>query len=109
MGRNEYAQARKQYVEEARRSFGHAQEDDYSMGAADTESAGFSFFKVRLLLAACIFAAFVLCDRTGSRFYNYTTDEVITMLQEERFQTQLDSIREAWSAITKQPRNEKGG
>ena len=92
---NEYAQARKQYVEEVRRSFHQVQPDEY-----EEEPVGaISFFKVRLLLAICIFAAFVLCDRTGSRFYNYTTDEVVKLIQEEKFQTQLDSIREAWKSL----------
>lgn len=94
---NDYAQARKQYVEEVRRSFNHAQPDTYddepSTGAA-------SFFKVRLLIAVFIFAAYVLCDRTGSRFYNYTSEEILSMLQKEQFQTQLDSIREAWTTLT---------
>ncbi|MCI8890790.1 MAG: hypothetical protein HFH34_05475 [Eubacterium sp.] len=93
---NEYAQARKQYVEEVRRSFNHVQPDEYE---EEPTVRAVSFFKVRLLIAVCIFAAFVLCDRTGSRFYNYTTDEVVELLQQEKFQTQLDSIREAWRSI----------
>lgn len=93
---NEYAQARKQYVEEVRRSFHQVQPDEYE---EEPPVGAISFFKVRLLLAICIFAAFVLCDRTGSRFYNYTTDEVVKLIQEEKFQTQLDSIREAWKSL----------
>ncbi|MCI8449287.1 MAG: hypothetical protein HFH30_13070 [Eubacterium sp.] len=94
---NDYAQARKQYVEEVRRSFNHAQPDTYD----DELSTGTaSFFKVRLLIAVFIFAAYVLCDRTGSHFYNYTSDEILSMLQKEQFQTQLDSIREAWNTLT---------
>ena len=93
---NEYAQARKQYVEEVRRSFHHVQPDEYE---EEPTVGAVSFFKVRLLIAVCIFAAFVLCDRTGSRFYNYTTDEVVELLQQEKFQTQLDSVREAWRSI----------
>lgn len=95
---NDYAQARKQYVEEVRRSFGHAQaeyEEEPPAGAA-------SFFKLRLLAAVCIFTAFVLCDRTGNRFYNYTTDEIAAMLQKDQFQAQLKTIREAWSTFTEQ-------
>ena len=96
---NDYAQARKRYVEEVRRSFNHAEPDEYQDESGEgTES----FFKVRLLIAVCIFGAFVLCDRTGSRFYNYTTDEVIEKLHQEQFQAQLDSIREAWSELTKE-------
>ena len=98
MSGNDYAQARKQYVEEARRSFGHMGEDDYE---TEELSGGTSFLKVRLLISVCIFAAFVLCDRTGSRFYQYTTKEVISMLREDRFQSQLDSIRETWTEITR--------
>lgn len=94
---NEYAQARKQYVEEVRRSFNHAQPDEYE---AEPQAGTMSFFKVRLLIAVCIFAAFVLCDRTGSRFYNYTTKEVVSMLKQERFQSHLDAIREAWNSLS---------
>lgn len=94
---NDYAQARKQYVEEVRQSFNQVQPDEYEQEPVSTAA---TFFKVRLLIAVCIFAAFVLCDRTGSRFYHYTTDEIVSMLQQERFQTQLDSIREAWNSLT---------
>lgn len=97
MSGNDYAQARKAYVEEVRRSFQHEDPDNYDEGQYSGEA---SFFKVRLLIAVCIFAAFILCDRTGSRFYNYTTEEVVSMLQEEKFQPQLDSIREAWTMLT---------
>lgn len=96
---NDYAQARKRYVEEVRRSFNHAEPDEYQDESGEVTE---SFFKVRLLIAVCIFGALVLCDRTGSRFYNYTTDEVIEKLQQEQFQAQLDSIREAWSELTKE-------
>ncbi len=93
----DYAQARKQYVEEVRRSFGQEDRDLYE---ADRQPASMSFFKLRLMIAACIFAAFVLCDRTGSQFYHYTTGELVSMIQKEQFQTQLDAIRQAWSVLT---------
>lgn len=99
MSSNDYAQARKEYVKAARRSFGQQEPDDYGGEPVSDVSA---FFKVRLLAAVCIFAAFVLCDRTGSRFYSYTTDEIVSMIQKEQFQPQLESIREAWNAITNQ-------
>lgn len=84
-------------MEEVRRSFRHEDPDNYEEEPYSGEA---SFFKVRLLIAVCIFAAFILCDRTGSRFYNYTTSEVVSMLQEEKFQPQLEYIREAWHALT---------
>ncbi len=99
MGRNDYVHARKQYVDEVRRSFRLQEEpDDYEEDELSKEG-GASFFKVRLLISICIFAAFLLCDRTGSRFYSYSTDEIISMLQEEPFESQLKSFREAWNAI----------
>lgn len=101
---NDYASARKQYVEDVRRSFNHAAPDEYE---EETDMPA-SFFKVRLLIAVCIFTAFILCDRTNSRFYNYTTDEIISMLRQEKFQSQLDYIRETWSSLTaKQPEQKK--
>ncbi|MCI9611998.1 MAG: hypothetical protein HFH33_08240 [Eubacterium sp.] len=96
---NDYAQARKQYVEEVRQSFKHVQPEEYE---EDPGAGTASFFKVRFLIAVCIFAAFVLCDRTGSRFYNYTTKEIVSMLEKEQFQSQLDSIREAWHSLTEE-------
>lgn len=103
MHANDYAQARKQYVEEVRRSFHHEQPDDYE---EESDASVRSFFKVRLLIAVCIFVAFVLCDRTNSKFYSYSTDEIVSMIQQEKFQSQLDYIRQAWSSITKQQESE---
>ncbi len=94
---HDYAQARKQYVEDVRRSFHLAGQDAYE---EPPQEGAASFFKVRLLIAVFIFTAFVLCDQTGSRFYHYSTDDIVSMLQKEQFQTQLDAIREAWSMIT---------
>ncbi len=100
MDRHDYAQARKQYVEEVRRSFHQKEDDDFrDEQPLSTDSA--SFFKLRLLIAVCIFAAFILCDRTGSSFYHYSTDEIITMIQKQQLQPQLESIREAWNLIAK--------
>jgi len=105
MGRNDYVQARKQYVDEVRRSFQQQEEpDEFEDELQETGSA--SFFKVRLLISVCIFVAFLLCDRTGSRFYHYTTDEIISMMQEEPFQAQLESIRETWNTVTNKVRKD---
>jgi len=94
---DQYAKARKEYVENARRSFGDSIEDDYG----DEPAAGSSaFLKVRLMISVCIFAAFVLCDRTGSRFYDYTTTEIRALIEDNRFGAQLDSVREVWSSLT---------
>ena len=56
---NDYAQARKQYVEEVRQSFKHVQPEEYE---EDPGAGTASFFKVRFLIAVCIFAA---CFVTG--------------------------------------------
>ncbi len=90
------AQARKQYVEAARRSFG---EPEYEEDEIGQEAGGMIFIKLRLLAAVFLFAAFVLCDRTGSRFYTYTTQEIISMLQEEQFEPQVESLRQAWNEM----------
>lgn len=101
MGRNQdYVHARKQYVDEVRRSF-HQQEEADDCQDELPEAGSASFFKVRLLISVCIFAAFLLCDRTGSRFYNYSTDEIVSMLQNSPYQEQIDSIRETWNTITR--------
>lgn len=100
MGKNhDYVHARKQYVDEVRRSFQRQEEQDDDQD--DLQEAGnASFFQVRLLISVCIFAAFLLCDRTGSRFYHYSTDEIVSMLQDSPYQEQIDSIRETWNTIT---------
>lgn len=97
MFNQDYAQARKQYVEEVRRSFCREDGDIYE---TERQPVSTSFFKLRLMIAVCIFAAFVLCDRTGSQFYQYSTSEIVSMIQKEQFQTQLDAIRQAWSVLT---------
>ena len=56
---------------------------------------GFSFFKVRMLLAACIFAAFVICDQTHTKFYQYSTQDVVKQITKNY---DYDTISEMISA-----------
>ncbi|MBO5303558.1 MAG: hypothetical protein J6A92_05865 [Lachnospiraceae bacterium] len=91
--RIEDAYARKAYIQNVRRSFDDPQrkyEWEYNTdtkGEADTDS--FSFFKVRLLIAVCIFAAYVLCDKTNTLFYQYSTKEVAEKIAENYDYTQI--------------------
>lgn len=77
--RIEDAYARKAYIQSVRQSFDEPnrkyewETDSLTKGEAEE---GFSFFKVRLLIAVFIFAAYVLCDQTNTLFYQYSTDEV---------------------------------
>lgn len=81
--RFEDALDRKAYVKSVRESFeltgtgGHSEGKTIDKGEAKD---GFSFFKVRMLLAACIFAAFVICDQTHTKFYQYSTQDVVKQI-----------------------------
>lgn len=90
------AQARKQYVEKIRRSF---EEQEFEEEEPEPLAGSIVFIKLRLLAAVFIFAAFILCDRTGSKFYTYTTQEIVSMLQEQQFEPQVESLRQAWNTM----------
>ena len=56
---------------------------DISYGSPEEEgSIASGFFKLRLLLAAALFAAFVYCDQNQIKIFTYTTQEVGQFIQE---------------------------
>lgn len=78
--------ARKDYIQKVRRSFDAADRKYEFERDTDTKGEGndaFSFFKVRLLIAVFIFAAYVLCDKTNTMFYQYSTDDVAEKIAQE--------------------------
>lgn len=90
--RQEDVNRRKEYVQKIRSSFEDNQyarwetEEEKKGGAPD----GFSFFKVRLLLAVFIFTAYVLCDQTGTKFYQFSTKDIAEKIEESYDYTNVE-------------------
>ncbi len=77
--RIEEAEARKAYIQRVRQSFdapGRSYEFEKAPEQQADETNEFAFVKIRLLIAALIFAAYVFCDQAGMKIYQYSTREV---------------------------------
>ena len=77
--RIEEAEARKAYIQRVRQSFdtpGRKYEFEKEAAVKGEEASEFMFMKIRFLIAALIFAAYVLFDQTGMKLYEYSTGEV---------------------------------
>lgn len=82
---------RRRYVQEIRNSFGDNQPSSRSNRnhlqaewerEEELEKVGSSvFWKVRIIFSILIFAAFVLCDQTGYKFFSLSTDTITTMIE----------------------------
>lgn len=71
--------ARKEYIRSVRKSFDLPKRQyEFEKESEQKGETGdsFSFFKIRMLLAGFIFAAYVLCDKTGTKFYDVSTQEI---------------------------------
>ncbi len=81
--RFEDAENRKAYVKSVRQSFEQTttdvQTDNRTTDKGEAKD-GFSFFKMRLLLAICIFAAYVVCDQTNTEFVRYSTQDIVKQI-----------------------------
>ena len=95
---NDYANARKQYVADVRRSFNQNEDGPYEE-AGYTAPAGSTAFKIRFFIALCLFGLFVFCDRTGSRIYRYSTGELVQILQKDSFSSVQKQIQETWMSL----------
>ena len=77
--RMEEVNARKDYIQKVRQSFDAPDrnyEFQYETDTKGEASDDFSFFKVRMLIAVLIFAVYVFCDKTGTKVYQYTAEDV---------------------------------
>ena len=77
--RMEEVDARKAYIQKVRKSFDSPERSyEFEKGNNTKGEAeeGFSFFKIRLLVAVLLFAAYVFCDRTGTFLYGYSAKDV---------------------------------
>ena len=77
--RMEDVNARKAYIQNVRKSFDSpARKYEFerdSKVTGETER-GFSFFKVRLCIAAIIFGVYIFCDRTNTAVYHVSMKEI---------------------------------
>jgi hypothetical protein len=49
----------------------------------------FGTFKVRMVIAVLLFAAFLLCDTNGGKIGQYTTDDVYQLIAEDTFSEEI--------------------
>lgn len=90
--RKEDVNQRKEYVQRIRSSF---EDNQYARWETEEDKKGevpesFSFFKVRLLLAVFIFTAYVLCDQTGTKFYQFSTKDIAEKIEESYDYTNVE-------------------
>lgn len=83
----DYANRRRAYVQEVRDSF-----REENRLAEQREQAGdgfFTFFKLRLLVAVMLFAAFFGCLSTGTEIAGYSAEEVMALVCDNHYYTNL--------------------
>ena len=84
--RMEDVNARKTYIQNVRKSFDLPNRRYEFEKESDTKGEaeeGSSFFKLRLLIAAVLFAAYIFCDRTNTVLYHVSTKEVSEMVTKD--------------------------
>ncbi len=78
--RMEDVEARRAYVQKVRQSFdapGRRYEFEKNPAAKEEGDRDVFFIKIRLLIAALLFAGYVFCDQTGTLIYRYTAEQVV--------------------------------
>lgn len=84
--RMEDVDARRNYIKNVRDSFDSPRRRYEFEQEKDTKGEaeeGFSFFKVRLFLAALLFAAYVYCDRSGTVVQGYSAKDIVQEIARE--------------------------
>ena len=85
-----YMERRREYVASVRKSFDEAQG---SLGARKTEEVPerefFSFFKFRLILAACFFGTFLYCHYTDTKIFDYSAEQIMELISDNHYYTNL--------------------
>ena len=85
--------ARKEYIRSVRKSFDSPKRQYEFEKESDQKGEtgdSFSFFKVRMLLALFIFTAYVLCDQTGTKFYEFSTKDIAEKIEESYDYTEVE-------------------
>lgn len=95
---------RRRYINQIKASFqdpgkSKQYQDVSGMGAEETEPVVSGLFKLRLLIAAAIFAAFVYCDQNQVKIHTYTTKEVGRWIQES---VSTEQVVETMKMLTKE-------
>ncbi len=89
--RREDVDNRKEYIQRIRSSFENGGYARWEVDDIKGEAQGsFSFFKVRVLLALFIFTAYVLCDQTGTKFYEFSTKDIAEKIEESYDYTEVE-------------------
>lgn len=101
--RMEDVDARKAYIQNVRKSFdspGRRYEFEKEPDTKGEAEGGFSFFKIRLIIAALLFAAYIYCDRTNAVVYNVSTKEVTEKIAADfDYEKARDEIIETFHVI----------
>ncbi len=101
--RMEDVNARKAYIQNVRKSFDSPGREYEFKREPDTKgeaAEGFSFFKIRLVAAALLFAAYIYCDRTNTVVYHVSTKEVMEKIEADfDYEKARNEIVEVFHAI----------
>lgn len=107
---DEYLEQRRRYIQEIRNSFSEEDSGRHAKGARlragvelereedELDTVGSSaIWKVKLILSIMLFAAFVLCDRTGTKLFSMNTDTIAEKVREnqklpEKVEETLESV-----------------
>lgn len=89
----EDAARRREYVQEIRRSFDQAGEETEEPWSRETGmdemTAGWVFFKIRLLVAVALFLGFLFVKYNQLEVYGYGEDEIRQIVSEQAFGTEF--------------------
>ena len=84
---------RREYVQEIRRSFDQAGEETEEPWSRETGmdemTAGWVFFKIRLLVAVALFLGFLFVKYNQLEVYGYGEDEIRQIVSEKAFGTEF--------------------
>lgn len=83
--RMEDVDERRAYVQRVRQSFdapGRQYGFEKSPAVKEEGADDFLFVKIRFLIAALLFAAYVFCDQTGTLIYRYSAKQVAETIAE---------------------------
>lgn len=98
--------ARKAYIQNVRKSFDvqnrkyEFEKEPVTKGEAEE---GFSFFKVRLLIAVLLFAGYVFCDRTNTDIYHFSTKEISEKIAHDfNYEDAKEDVLQVWKMLKRE-------
>lgn len=96
---DDYVEQRRRYVQEVRHSFAdkdngrkpvaYISQPEVERGEIETVGNAV-FWKVKIILSVMLFAAFVLCDRTGMDVFHFKPQMIVDQIQKS-YTTPFDS------------------